>query len=199
MLEKMVTALVSRMEEEEFTKREEREFYEYAFTMLAEQIFTVGTLIGIGIIRRQLLGTIVFLLFFFALRKRTGGYHAKRFWQCYLLSVLVYLIAMEKAVFLSEHIMFLYGMLGISFVVIEVIGTVNHPNMDMNTEELEESKKLARMVVMLEVFVIIWMSVLPVNKIYIACMSCAVIMCAISLGVSKMIGQEVENNGTRKK
>ena len=192
MIEEMVTKLVSCMEKEEFIKKEEREFYVYAFIVLLERILVIGTLFVIGLARRQLPETIIFLFFFFALRKRTGGYHARQFWQCYVLSVLVYLISMKEIFFLAEHMRFFYGMLMVSLIVIEAIGTVNHPNMDMNAGELKESKKLARIIAIIETFVIIWMSALHIDKIYTACMGCAVIVCAISLGVSKIIGQEVE-------
>ena len=50
----------------------------------------------------------------------------------------------------EEHMKMLYILLAGSVVLIGIVGTVNHPNMALNSQELLESKKASRCLVGLE-------------------------------------------------
>lgn len=79
-------------------------------------------------------------MFFLELRKRTGGYHLDKFYKCYLATVVSYLVIVIISARLSEHPQWLFAILVIAITGIGLIGTVNHPNMHMTSEELMESK-----------------------------------------------------------
>ncbi|MCX4354504.1 MAG: accessory gene regulator B family protein, partial [Lachnospiraceae bacterium] len=133
-----------------------------------------------------------FLVFFLSLRKRTGGYHADKFWQCYLVTVIIYISIIQAATVLSETPIAVYVMLSLAVLVIGVIGTVNHPNMDMDKDELQEAKKAARLCVLMEASVIVALIALKINELYVSYMSLAVILCASLLCVAKIMKQEVK-------
>ncbi len=192
MIEKMALNLVSQMESKKMIDKADREHYEYALITMAEHIITVGTILLIGLVFNQFIQTICFLVFFLSLRKRTGGYHADKFWQCYLMTVIIYIAIIQAAVVLSENPVTMYVMLSFAVLVIEVIGTVNHPNMDMDKDELLESKKVARLCVLMETSVIAVLIALKINALYVSYMSLAVILCASLLCVAKVIKQEVK-------
>lgn len=192
MIEKMVLNLVSQMESKKMIDRADREQYEYALVTMTERTITVGTMLLIGLVFNQFIPTICFLVFFLSLRKRTGGYHADKFWQCYLMTVIIYVAIIQAAAVLSENPVTVYVMLSFAVLVIGVIGTVNHPNMDMDKDELLESKKAARLCVLMEVLVIVALIALKINDLYVSYMSLAVILCASLLCVSKIIKQEVK-------
>ena len=63
--------------------------------------------------------------------------------------------------------------------------------MQMNSEELMESKKLARIIVLLEISVILGCILLNADMIYVSYMAIAVILCAALLYISKILNQEV--------
>lgn len=84
MMEKIANAIVREMEKEKLLDHEMNEYYVYALVTLVERWLTIGTIICISFIYNNLLPTVLFLMFFLSLRKRTGGFHAKNFWQCYL-------------------------------------------------------------------------------------------------------------------
>ena len=192
MIEKMALNLVSQMESKKMIDKADREHYEYALITMAEHIITVGTILLIGLVFYQFIQTICFLVFFLSLRKRTGGDHADKFWQCYLMTVIIYIAIIQAAVVLSENPVTMYVMLSFAVLVIEVIGTVNHPNMDMDKDELLESKKVARLCVLMETSVIAVLIALKINALYVSYMSLAVILCASLLCVAKVIKQEVK-------
>ncbi|HHV09736.1 MAG TPA: accessory gene regulator B family protein [Clostridiales bacterium] len=192
MVSRIVLELVRRLEEEQLISREACDHYEYALITLAERVITIGTIVLIALIFRRIVPTICFLVFFLSLRKRTGGYHADEFWKCYLGTVFTYVVLMEIAVLLLKNPIFLYGVLFFSIVLIAVIGTVNHPNMGMDTDELNESKKAARLLGFLEGMIILSLTVLGLDGIYVVYMSIGVILCAILLCLAKIIKQEVK-------
>ena len=168
----------------------EIEQYTYALLTLTESFIAVATILLLGMLFGKMIPTICFLFFFLSLRKHTGGYHLNKFWQCYLGTAILYIAVVEFVKLLSEKTIILYGILSCSVILIEVIGTVNHPNMDMDFLELRESKKAARLTVILELMAILLFELLKVDRIYINYMSMAIILCAILLLLAKILKQE---------
>lgn len=192
MIEKMVLKLVSQMESRKIIDEANSKYYVYALIMIVEHIIAVGTMLVIGILFKQFIPTIIFLVFFLSLRKRTGGYHAGKFWQCYLMTILIYIGVIQVAVALSEKPLALYVMLFPAVFVIEIIGTINHPNIDLNKDELREMKKTARLLVLMETVVIAILVALNINQLYVSYMSVAIILCSSLMCVAKILKQEVK-------
>lgn len=191
MIENMVLKLVNQMEMEKIINKSSCEYYQYALIGIVEHAITVGTMLLLGLIFRQLLPTICFVVFFLSLRKRTGGFHANKFWQCYLETAIVYIAIIQSVPILCRNQDVMYAMLFLAIVLICIVGTINHPNMDMSKSELQESKKAARLIVLMEVMVIIFSIYFKVNILYIGYMSVAIILCAFLLCLAKIIKQEV--------
>lgn len=192
MIQKIASELVGQMVDEEIIGVRQRENYIYAYTVLGEKILTIGTVCILGIGLNNLINTLFFLIFFLALRKRTGGYHMDSFLKCYFGTIAIYLAVCFGSPFCAGYGYLLYGLLILSIFLISLIGTVNHPNLDMNQAELEESKKAARTVILIEGFVIFFLSFSGVNPVTISYMSMGVIVCALLLCVAKITGQEVK-------
>lgn len=83
-----------------------------------------------------------------------------------------------------------------SAMLIVFLGTVNHPNMDMDKSELREAKKAARLLVILEVAVIAVLIYLGISNLYISYMAVAIILCASLLILAKILKQEVNDDET---
>lgn len=192
MVEKIAVRVVGRLKEENLIDSYDEKDYEYAIITMIERNITIFTLLFLGIAYRHFIPTICFLCFFLSLRKRTGGYHADKFWKCYLGTTITYILVVEITKILSEKPLIMYGLLLCSFILIELIGTVNHPNMDMNVYELQEAKKAARLMVLLETMVIISFVFLGFEVVYLSYMSVAVILCATLMCFAKIIKQEVK-------
>lgn len=192
MVEKIAIRIVGQLKEESLIDLSDEEYYEYAVITIIERNITIITLLLLGMAYKQFIPTICFLCFFLSLRKRTGGYHADKFWKCYLGTAITYIAVIEITKILSERPLIMYGLLLCSVILIELIGTVNHPNMDMNVYELQEAKKAARLVVLLETMVIISFVFLGFEVVYLSYMSVAIILCAVLLCFAKIIKQEVK-------
>lgn len=191
MIEKMALKLVNQMEMEKIISKSSCEYYEYALIGMMEHAITVGTMLLLGVIFRQFLPTICFIVFFLSLRKRTGGFHANKFWQCYLGTIITYIVVMQVVPMFCINQTIMYGMLFFAIILICIMGTINHPNIDMSTSELQESKKAARLVVLMEVMIIAALVYLKADILYIGYMSVAIILCAFLMCLAKIIKQEV--------
>lgn len=170
-----------------------REDYIYALQICVEKIISIGSILFISIFLECSFQTILFLIFFTGLRKRTGGYHASTFFFCYLETVGTYIIIFYINPILAENSLVLYVGVILASVIICLIGTVNHPCMHMSKEELLESRKTAQQVLGIELFVIFFAGLLNVEMIIISYMATAVMLCAILLVISKLLRQEVRD------
>ena len=189
MIEKMALKIVNQMEKQKIISKSNCEYYEYALIAMVENAITVGTMLLLGMLFGKILQTICFLLFFLSLRKRTGGFHADKFWQCYLGTVITFIVVIQATPRLCGTPAVMYGMLFLAIILIYIMGTINHPNMDMDKSELQESKKAARLVVLMEVMIIAVLVYLKADILYIGYMSVAVILCAILMCLARIIKQ----------
>ena len=191
MIEKMALRIVNQMEEQKIISKSNCEYYEYALVGMVEQAITVGTMLLLGLLFRQFLHTVCFMVFFLSLRKRTGGFHANKFWQCYLGTVIFYIAIMQIVPIFCRKPTIMYGLLFLAMLLICIMGTINHPNMDMSKSELRESKKAARLQILMEEMIIAALIYLKADFMYIGYMSAAIILCAFLMCLARIIKQEV--------
>lgn len=69
--------------------------YEYGFELLFSTIITVFFVILLGILCGELSRTTIFLLFFIPIRIAAGGYHAKTYVGCFILTNLIAMICVR--------------------------------------------------------------------------------------------------------
>lgn len=192
MIERLANDLIGQMSEVRIIDKDMEERYVYVFICWIEKFITIGSIILISLVFHKLLPTIFFLVFFLELRKRTGGYHLNQFYKCYLATVVSYLVIVIISAKLSENPQWLFTILLLAIIEIGLIGTVNHPNMHMTSDELTESKKAARIIALLEGGIILGCVMLDADMVYISYMAIAVILCAALLCIAKIFKQEVK-------
>lgn len=189
---KIAQRIVESLISHEFLYKGRKEEYIYVVEVLLEKAISFGTLIMLSFLFKNVLETIVFLFVFMNMRGRTGGFHMSSYGRCWISSIILY----AAIVFI---IMPLFSKIGIysyfvftgSIIIILIISTVNHPNMQLSDLELTESKKVARLIAGIH-----WVSLtalffgLPKNK-YVLWAMIADIICAILLAMAKLIKQEV--------
>lgn len=191
MIEKMAGDLIDRMVGENLIDMAEKAWYQYAFISLAEKCMTIGTILLFSICMKTVVPTILFLVFFLELRKRTGGFHFCCFYQCYLATILVYWVIVIGNAFFVRYFEVLTGICLLAVCIILSIGSVNHPNIHMDTREWKEAKKAARILVLLEGSIICGFVIWKADRMLVSYMMVAVILCASLLGIAKIVKQEV--------
>lgn len=74
-------------------EKNDRDLYEYAYSALLEQAITWLTILLISICFHVVMEAAVYAVVFIPMRIYGGGYHARTFWGCYFLSVIVWGVA----------------------------------------------------------------------------------------------------------
>lgn len=178
--------------ENHITSPEMRQEHIYGFEVLFGKILNYGTLLLLSIIDHNIIGTLFFMISFFTLRGRTGGYHAPRASVCYLGSILIYIcVSRVMAPFLSGNTYALLGIMGISVVIIFLTAPVNHPNLCLDEKEIQLCKSSSRrlaIVISLSVCLFVWLEAVPIYTAYVVA---GMGMDAGLLIFAKIIKQEV--------
>lgn len=169
-----------------------RQYYEYVIEIMAERLLSLASMFVIAIALGKIVPALLFLGFFLVLRRHTGGYHANSFILCYVESLAIFTVIM----ILGDRIAYSYPILvvstlGISFVLILFVGTINHPKINFSVSELRESKKSSRYVLILELFIILSLNAIGASERCLSFMSWGIILCAISIVAAKITKQEV--------
>ena len=138
--EKLTDAIIKK----KLIPLEMRDWYIYAFLRILETSLSTITILIIGYMESKIVPTICFWLFFCELRKQTGGFHCKKYWECYLVtSLLMYIyISIEK--YFSAYPIMIYLCLIISAIVIMYIGSINNPNMNLSKNEIMALNEYSR-------------------------------------------------------
>lgn len=170
----------------------EKDSYRYAFAVKTEQLLTLSVILLIAWTFQKVIPTMLFLLFFWLIRKRSGGYHLKSFLGCFLGTMCIYVFwAKVFAPFLLIQKPILYVMFAVAVVTLEVIGAVNHPNMDWTKDEYAAGKQMTREIVLFETAIIVTTALLGADMECVMYMMFGVILSAFLLLLAKVAGQDV--------
>ena len=197
-MEQLADKMVQMLEERKIIESVQREDYIYAVSCIAQAVVTNGVIFMLSIMYKTVWETFAFLLFFFGLRKASGGYHASSFGECFAESIGCYM----GITVLSRYFSFSQGGCLIVFVlsvlIILVIGSVNLIGNEKNEIEYRLSKIAARKAVLLESGIIGVMSFLHFSQRMIGYLALSIILCACSLILAKRLGQEVKKRDDKR-
>lgn len=82
-------------------KEEEREIYEYGFSIAIEVLLCVITCFSISMMLHTFVEGILFFVIFIPLRSYAGGLHLSSYWSCFSLSCLTFFIIMLLGKYLT--------------------------------------------------------------------------------------------------
>ena len=193
MVEKISCGITEVLVDRKYILDEQRAIYEYHTLMLIEKMITVVSILIISLIMNVFMQTVVVGVSFLSLRKRTGGFHANTFLRCYMLSLIIYITSIKVLYPMLEQVS-ISAILIItvcSGVIIFFIGTVNHPNLGLEESELNTSKKMARMIVVVELGIAMICTVFLATRMYGISVCIALIFCALGMLLSKLMKQEI--------
>lgn len=192
MTERLAEKLTERLLKYELINKEDEDLYCYSAQVWIEKIIGFTMIFLLSLLFGRLVETILFVVFFSAIRKRSGGFHANTYFMCFFNSIGLYAIyVLVIFPFFMKHLLINDIALLVAICVLLIIGSVNHPNMAWNEEEYVKSKRLSRMTVVIEGLCILGAKCLSIPNEYILFMSFGVILSAILLALGKIIKQEV--------
>lgn len=186
-MDKVVSKIVDSMLDEQIISIEERDIYVYSLQMIIEKTIGYIAIFVLALVFDLFLPTVMFVIFFGAIRKYSGGFHLAHFYSCFLMSIGVYIVMCKKIYPMLP--LFSAGSLAlviISCIITIIIGAINNPNIHWNKKELEETTVLTRYVAFIETVFIICMFILGCNSIYLWFMSFGILMSTMLLLIEKI-------------
>lgn len=129
---------------------EDRELYEYSFLIMLEQVSIGLSIVLIALIFGVFFETVLYLVLFIPLRIYAGGYHAKTFSGCYIISVGMYLVyvILIKNIDISNKFMLISVL--ISYAIILLLAPVANPNKAMDIKEKKRFQTLVHRLLVVE-------------------------------------------------
>lgn len=128
-------------------EEEEKELYTYGYEIILENIGKTILLLIAGGIIHKFVATCIFVVGFVSLRSSCGGYHAKRAWQCDILTVLLWGIVICATpvvrMIVSEQRVFLLLIVLVSELIIIHYAPVEHKNNRLTKEKREKNRRQA--------------------------------------------------------
>lgn len=92
MIERTIRKVLDILLENKRISAEEYEEFVYVLLGDVESFIVTGSIFFLSILADQIIPSMFFLVFFFSLRKRTGGYHLNSFSKCCIGTIILYLI-----------------------------------------------------------------------------------------------------------
>lgn len=172
-----------------------RESYVYGVEVSIERFTTYAVLLILSIVLEIFIPSILFILFFVALRGYAGGFHVKTFWGCFISTIVLYLVYSKLiAPFCITHSEYVIPTVILSFFIIMLLAPLNHPNLNMNQRELHRCKVGARIVAIIEVMYIILGILCGINTVYVVFPFLGTLLCTVLLIVEKLNQKEVKQD-----
>lgn len=194
MIERGVNKLVDAFVENQLITEEERERYIYSLVCWGESVLTIVALLGVGVVMGHFISVVCFCIFFFTLRKRTGGFHMPSFALCFICSMGIIIAVIYSVDILVKHMTLMWVILSGSVILIGAIRTVNHPDLNLNREEMDGVRESALWVLVLECIGIGFMQWMGIDSELIVSSALGICVCALLLVIAKLKQQEVKGN-----
>lgn len=187
MIEHLSEKIIYYLVKDNYIQENRKKEFVYGLTCFVETCISTFFLLGIGVVLKKLLPTIMFMIFFAEIKKRCGSFHANTYIGCLFSSALIYV---SFVVFISplmiKHMLWTICLLFFSFLFLEIVGAVNHPGVGWLENEYRESKRITRLVVLLEVLIITTLYFLQVKSEIVVYLTFAVCLNAILLLIAKL-------------
>ncbi len=109
------------------TREEDEELYIYGLQTILSSVFSFLMILVLAVIKSDIMETGIFLACLVLLRSYTGGYHAKKYWSCCLVTLSCYLSCMliGKTIGASNGLFILYL---VSIIIILIFSPLENKN-----------------------------------------------------------------------
>lgn len=172
---------------------DKREVYAYGIECTINTIFTFGIILIAAVLTKNVLITVIWMMFFLPIRKTSGGIHAASRGACFIISLSVGIGCM----LLNSYIVpfgqyFSAAGFAVSIIIVFSCAPVIHKNHPIPQTRIRKIKKTARTIIVIESLISVIFII--ANKLDLAV---AATMGVLSASVSTILGyilQHIEQN-----
>lgn len=188
MVDKIVNYILNRQISNGIMKEDESGVYQYGYTLFFEKLINIVFVTIICYFTNKWIEIWSFLLFMIPLRSFAGGWHAKKFWQCTLISnlIIVFMLILIPYVKIWNYIIFLFIEF-IFFVIITLMMPVQHINRPLSDQERKAYKRKTLFIWAVECMVLFLFAIFKYHNMAF------IIMYAHTMMIIAAVGGLIEN------
>lgn len=125
-------------------KIENRSFYIYGIELFINNLFITATISIIALVSKTILLSLIFATTFYFLRAYSGGYHCKKYIQCYFFSISIYISLILANAYIGNYkSMISIVLLCASLPIIFIHSPVEHKNNPLTIKEKSKYRKIS--------------------------------------------------------
>ena len=165
-------------------EEEEREIYEYGFSIATEMLLCILVCFSISMTLHTFVEGLLFFAIFIPLRSYAGGLHLSNYWSCFSLSCLTFLSIMLLGKYLDFSIYILLTVFFLSEMVVYSLYPVENMNRTVDVEEDKHFKKRLKQFLIIDGIIAIIFAALNWNK-YLHTITMTLVMIAVTMAIGK--------------
>ena len=146
MLNRCAVYLTNQLEKSIILSDDDKEIYIYGFEITLSTLISILSTIFISLLFNNIQYSAFFLLFFYSIRLFCGGYHAKSYLRCFLLTNLVFIstIVLTKPIILYDLEWIVLVLVLLSSVIIFHFSPVQNKNHPYSYKRYCKFKKISK-------------------------------------------------------
>lgn len=134
--------LVERLYKKATISSEYKEVYIYGLELIFSFIISTSIIITIGIVLRQLISAVTFLITFIIIRQYTGGYHATTYFMCKFYTISCFLVSVLLANIITVPKNAFLVLLFFGTIIICLFGPIENPHKPLTLKEKKKYKTI---------------------------------------------------------
>lgn len=180
MLHKLSSWIVEKIFISNIKLNEECKIYVYGMEILFAYIVNIGSFILIGMLLNMLSDAITFISVFFTLRAYAGGFHAKNYKRCYIMSCIILISILLFLKYFRIDIKWITVLMILSIIGIELLCPVSNENKKLNKREKAVFKRRNNIRLLFIVSVIMVLCILKRYQIMYSMMVAVIIVAMLA-------------------
>lgn len=183
-MKRIAEALTDYVIQKGMVKEEDRELYEYGFTMTIEEGLFVLFCLFVSLYLHMLMEGILFILIFAPLRSYAGGLHLDKFHSCFILSCLTFSGILLIVRYIHISMLFSFIALFILEAAVYALYPVENINREVDNEENRYFKKKLKIYLAVDLLLAVICAVLK-KECYVFLISVTFFMIVVTMILGK--------------
>lgn len=188
MLKTLAEIVTSNLYKREIIEKEKTAVYIYGIELFFSTMTNVLSILIISLIVNKVYLGIIFILYFMPIRLFCGGYHAKTFASCFIITnslfIIIALVSLEPY-FIDIKLMISIFLYFFSLFYIYFNAPILHGDQKIKPEKIIKNRKGAKTIIIIEIFIFIIMLITKVNQVLVLMTILTTFAVAIMMVISK--------------
>ena len=143
-MDKTVSLLLNELLKRKIISAEKADIYKIGLELIVADVINTILIIGVSLITNTFISGCLYMLVFCGVRKFCGGFHAKTYWLCRVVSLFTYIMVIITSSIIKYNWLSIALICdAITIISMVLFAPVRHPNKDLTEKEIKANKLFA--------------------------------------------------------